>query len=127
MGIIKESKAPFDKHLNIAIVETEDGFGVKMPFSREITNPHGSIHGGAIVSLADTAMVLVVITKYPNSTFYTTKLEIKFKSSIDKGHIFAKAQLVDKKRNFIFGKVIIKDNNDKIIAQALATFYLTKK
>ena len=49
-------------------------------------------------------MALAVITKYPNSTFYTTKLEIKFKSSIDKGHIFAKAQLVDKKRNFIFGK-----------------------
>lgn len=127
MGIVKKLKAPFEKHLNMSIVEAKGGCAkVMMPYCKKFTNPSGSIHGGAIVSLADTAMAVAIFSKYPHSSFYTVKLEVKFKSPADKGKIFAEAKVIDKRKRFVFGKVEIKNSKDKLLAQILATFYLTE-
>jgi len=128
MKNFKKPKAPFEKYLSISIIEAKDGYAkLKMPYRKEFTNPHGSIHGGAIASLADTAMAVAISSKYLHSSFYTVKLEIKFKSPANKGEIFAKAKLTDKRKKFVFGQVEIKDNKDKLLAQVLATFYLINK
>ena len=126
MKTIKKPKAPFEKYLSITIIEAKDGYAkVKMPYRKEFTNPHGSIHGGAIASLADTAMAVAIFSKYLHSSFYTVRLEIKFKSSANKGEIFAEAKVINKRKRFIFGRVEIKDSKDKLLAQVSATFYLT--
>jgi len=124
---IKELKAPFEKYLNMVRIESKDGYAkIMMLYRQELTNPHGSLHGGVLASLADTAMAVAIVSKYPDATFYTTKLEIKFKSSADKGNIFAEARLVDKRRNFVFGEVKIRNDRDRLLAQASVTFYLKK-
>ena len=126
MEIIKKPKAPFEKYLGIKIIKAKDGYAkVKMPYREEFTNPHGSIHGGAIVSLADTAMAVAIFSKYLYSSFYTVKLEIKFKSPSKRGEIFAEAKLINRRKRFVFGQVEIKDSKNKLLAQVLATFYLT--
>ncbi len=128
MEIIKKPKAPFERYLGIKIIKAKDGYAkLKMPYRKEFTNPHGSIHGGAIVSLADTAMAVAIFSKYLHSSFYTVRLEIKFKSPANKGEIFAEAKVINKRKRFIFGKVEIKDNRDKLLAQVSATFYLIKE
>ncbi|RLJ03697.1 MAG: hypothetical protein DRP08_03215 [Candidatus Aenigmatarchaeota archaeon] len=109
-------------------MKAKDGYAkVKMPYREEFTNPYGSIHGGAIASLADTAMAVAISSKYLYSSLYTVKLEIKFKSPVNKGEIFAEANVVNERAKFIFGRVEIKDNEDKLLAQAMATFYLAKE
>ena len=126
MEIIKKPKAPFERYLRIKIIKAKDGYAeLKMPYREEFTNPHGSIHGGAITSLADTAIAVAISSKYLHSSLYTVKLEIKFKSPANKGEIFAEAKIVNKRGKFIFGQVEIKDSKDKLLAQVLATFYLT--
>jgi len=128
MEIIKKPKAPFEKYLGIKIIKTKDGYAkVKMPYRKELTNPHGLIHGGAIASLADTAMAVAIFSKYLHSSFYTVKLEIKFKSPSKRGEMFAEAKIIDKRKRFIFGRVEIKDNRDKLLAQVSAVFYLINK
>ena len=48
-------KAPFEKLLKMEVLEAKDGFAkVIMPYRKELTNPHGFIHGGALCSLAET-------------------------------------------------------------------------
>jgi len=127
MEIIKKPKAPFEKYLGMEIIEAKDGFAkVKMPYRKEFTNPYGLIHGGAIASLADTAMAVAISSKYLHSSFYTVKLEIKFKSPSNKGEIFAEAKVISKRKRFIFGRIEIKDNQNKLLAQVSATFYLLK-
>ena len=127
MEIIKKPKAPFERYLGIKIIKAKDGYAkLKMPYRKEFTNPHGSIHGGAIVSLADTAMAVAIFSKYLHSSFYTVKLEIKFKSPSNKGEIFAEAKLINRRKRFVFGQVEIKDDQDKLLAQVLATFILLK-
>jgi len=118
-------KAPFEEYLKMSVVEAEDGYAkMKLPYQRELTNPHGSLHGGAIVSLADTAMAVAVASKYPQVKFYTVRLEIKFKSPADETDIFAEARISEKKRNFVFGEIKIKINTHKLLAHALAAFCL---
>jgi len=128
MEIIKKPKAPFEEYLSISTIEAKDGYAkLKMPYRKEFTNPHGSIHGGAIVSLADTAMAVAISSKYQHTSFYTVKLEIKFKSPSKRGEIFAEAKVIDKRKRFVFGQVEIKDDKNKLLAQVLATFYLIKE
>ena len=121
-------KAPFEKYLGIKIIKAKDGYAkLKMPYRKELTNPHGSIHGGAIASLADTAMAVAIFSKYSHSSFYTVKLEIKFRAPASKGEIFAKAKVMNKRKRFVFGKVEIKDEEGKLLAQVSVTFYLAKE
>jgi len=127
MEVIKKPKAPFERYLGMKIIEAKGGFAkVKMPYRKEFTNPYGLIHGGAIASLADTAMAVAISSKYPHSSFYTVKLEVRFKLPADKGKIFAEAKVINKKGKFIFGRVEIKDSKNKLLAQVLATFILLK-
>jgi len=85
MEIIKKPKAPFEKYLRIKIIKAKDGYAkVKMPYRKEFTNPHGSIHGGAIASLADTAMAVAIFSKYlhsGNSPRSTSEVEGKLNIS----------------------------------------------
>ena len=128
MEISKKPKAPFERYLGIKIIETKDGYAkVKMPYREEFTNPQGLIHGGAIASLADTAMAVAIFSKYLHSSFYTVKLEIKFRSPSKRGEIFAEANIVNKRGKFIFGRVEVKDDKGKLLAQVSTTFCLINK
>jgi acyl-CoA thioesterase len=119
-------KAPFMELLGIEVVDSADGYArLSMPYKKEFTNPYGRLHGGAIMTLADSAVALAVNSKYGHP-FYTTKLEIKFKSSVEEGMIFAEARLVDKKKNFVFGEVKVKSDKGEILAEALATFIVPR-
>jgi len=128
MKIIKRPKAPFEKYLGIKIIKAKDGYAkVKMPYRKELTNPHGLIHGGAIASLSDTAMAVAILSKYLHSSFYTVKLEIKFRSPSKRGEMFAEAKIIDKRKRFIFGRIEVKDSKGKLLAQVSAVFYLINK
>ena len=83
-------KAPFEKLLDLKLIEAESGSArMELPFEEKFTNPHGTVHGGAITSLIDTAMAIAIKSKYPENSFYTSRLDIKFKSPADKSGIYA--------------------------------------
>lgn len=120
-------KAPFMELLGIEVTDVEDGRAeLYMPYRKELTNPYGRLHGGAVMTLADSAIALAVNSKYGHP-FYTTKFEIKFKSSVEEGMIFAEAKLVDQKKSFVFGKVEVKSDKDELLAEVSATFVVPKR
>ena len=123
---MNKMKAPFMELLGIEAVNSADGYAkLSMPYKKGFTNPYGRLHGGAIMTLADSAVALAVNSKYGHP-FYTTKFEIKFKSSVEEGMIFAEAKLVDQKKNFIFGKVEVKSDKDELLAEVSAIFVVPK-
>lgn len=118
-------KAPFGKLLKMEVLEAKDGFAkLIMPYSKELTNPHGFIHGGALCSLADTATAVAIISKWGERTFFTVKLDMKFKASIEDGEMFAEARIFRKKGNFCFSGIEVKDGNEKLLATGSAIFFL---
>ena len=60
------SCAPFERLLQMEIVEAEQGRSVlKMPFLIDFAQGGGLMHGGALVSLADTAVVMAIKSIVP--------------------------------------------------------------
>ena len=119
-------KAPFMEILDIKIIETADDYAkLSMPYKKELTNPYGRLHGGTIMTLADSAIAVAVNSKYTHP-FYTRELKIKFKSSVENGSIIAEARLIGKKKNFVYGEVEVKSDKGELLAEVLATFVVPK-
>ncbi len=122
------SIAPFDRLLGIEILSQKDGHAIlSLQYRDELTNPYGSLHGGVLMSLADSAMAVAVYSKYPHHIFYTVKTEIRFRSSVKSGVLSAEAWLLGQKRNFIHGKVEIKTESHQLVAEVKSIFCLTGK
>lgn len=120
-------KAPFMELLGIEVIDSVEGYAkLSMPYKKEFTNPYGRLHGGAVMTLADSAVALAVNSKYGHP-FYTRELKIKFRSSVEKGIIFAEANLTDQKKDFVFGKVEVKNDKGELLAEAAATFIVPKR
>jgi len=70
----KKVQVEFERLLGIQVLKLEDGRALlKLPFRRRFTNPHGSLHGGAIAALADTAAANALLVRYAGRSFLTVK------------------------------------------------------
>ncbi len=117
--------APFEKLLDIKILEVKDGFAkIMMPYRKKFTNPHGIVHGGAVCSLADTAAAISLCTKYGDRMYFTAKLDMEFKSAIEDGEIFAEARIMKAKGKFIFTRIEVKDGKEKLLATGSAVLFV---
>ena len=114
------SCAPFEKLLNIEIVKAERGEAIlKMPFLKNYAQGAGLMHGGVIVSLADTASVMAIKSILPKGThFATTKLESEFLYPVKKGYVecFAKvSRKSDDERIFLAHADVFNENKRKVM------------
>ena len=117
--------SPYFEYFGIKIITSNDGYAkLSLPFKKELTNPYGMLHGGTIMTLADSAMAVAMSTRFAHP-YYTRKLEIKFKSFIKDGFIIAEAKLTNQKKNIIFGKIKVRSNKAILIAEVNATFVVT--
>ena len=120
-------EAPFMELLGIEVIDSVEGYAkLSMPCQKEFTNPYGRLHGGAVMTLADSAVALAVNSKYGHP-FYTRELKIKFRSSVEEGIIFAEAKLTDQKKDVVFGKVAVKNDKGELLAEATATFIVPRR
>lgn len=123
----KRVQAEFERLLGIQVLEREDGRALlKLPFCRTFTNPHGSLHGGAIVTLADTAAANALLTRYSKQGFLTVKFTIKFlKQAL--GDIFAEARISRVQKNIVTLKIVIFNREKVELAVADAQFFIRGK
>ncbi|HJV65315.1 MAG TPA: PaaI family thioesterase [Geomonas sp.] len=122
------STAPFERLLNITIEKAADGRAtLTMPFYREYANGAGIMHGGALVSLADTAIVMAIKSILePGSHFATIKMEVSFQHPVKKGVVTARAQVVSKVERTIEGKVTVFDEDGRAVMQYATTFKIAR-
>ena len=96
-------RAPFERLLNMKIVGAENGRAVlTMPFLVQLAQGAGLMHGGALVALADTAVVMAIKSLLPPGThFATVSMESKFLRPVKQGVVTAKATAMpDTERTF---------------------------
>ena len=116
--------APFGKHLGIEILEAKEGVArLKMPYRHELTNPAGNLHGGAIATVADSAMAVAIgsILGTP-ARHFTVKLEMRYKAAVTDGEIIAEATVTRRKQRLFLGEAVVTNGDGKIIATATGTF-----
>lgn len=120
--------APFEKLLNMEIAEASEGKAtLTMPFYVDYANGAGLMHGGALVSLADTAVVMAIKSIIePGSHFATTRLETDFLHPVKKGVITAKAKVVSRVDRIIEGRATIYDEEERAVMEYSCTFKIAR-
>ncbi len=98
---------------------------VKLPYREEATNGSGTVHGGVLATLADTAVAFALSTNFDGKMgFATADLTIHFLRRA-RGDVWARARIVKKGQRINVGDVAIVDRAGQEVARALASFLLT--
>jgi len=101
--------APFEEYLGMHIDEAAGGRAtLSMPFRAVHCQGAGLMHGGAVVSLADTALAIAIKTMLPEGTnFATIDMSLQFHAPMRWGTVQAVAAVTERTENDIRGKVDI--------------------
>mgnify|MGYP000566131088 CR=1 FL=1 len=122
------SCAPFEQLLAMEIVRAESGEAVlKMPFLKQFAQGAGLMHGGALVSLADTAVVMAIKSIVaPGTHFVTTSLESRFIHPVMKGIVTASAAVGERHKDRLTGTCDILDDAGRVVMRFTSVFKIAK-
>ena len=120
--------APFERLLNMEIVSAKDGTAVlTMPFLHEYAQGAGLMHGGALVSLADTAVVMAIKSVLPPDThFATIELSTTFLAPVRAGIVTARARVKGREGRTLFGDATVYAEDEKAVLQFASVFKVAK-
>lgn len=122
------SRAPFEKLLNMEIIEAEDGAArLSMPFYPEVANGGGLMHGGALVGLADTAAAMAIKSVVdPGTHFATISCSNEFLYPVTKGVVTAVARVADISGRTMEGEVVIYDDEGRQVMKFISIFKIAR-
>ena len=122
------SCAPFERLLNMNIVAAADGQAtLTMPFLIDYAQGAGLLHGGALVSLADTAVVMAIKSLAPPQThFATIALETKFLLPVRQGVVTARARVVNQEGRLLQGQATVYDEENRAVMEFRSTFKIAR-
>ena len=102
--------SPYENFLGMHIAHKSEGFcKIGLTYKKELTNPHGDFHGGAIASIIDTAVVQSLRTITFRGPYLTAHLSIRFKMPAQSREIFAQAWAEHWKGKFFRTQVKVLD------------------
>lgn len=125
---ITYSKNALVRLLEMKIVScNEEGLIMSMPIvDTKHTNVHGTAHGGAICSLADTAMGMSCFAF--GEKVVTVDMNINLIHNVLPGRtVFAKARVLHHGKNTMVVESAIVDDREKRVAQSRGTFFIVGK
>jgi len=122
------SCAPFERLLHMKIVEASGGKAIlTMPFLIDFAQGAGLLHGGALVSLADTAVVMAIKSILPPQThFATISLQTRFLRPVRQGMVTARAQVTDQTEDILQGQATIFDEDERAVLEFSSTFKIAR-
>jgi acyl-CoA thioesterase len=109
--------------LGIEFVDVEKGWAkMRMPFAEKLTNSAGIGHGGALFTLADSAVSMALVSMAVKGEVVTTvEMKINFLKPFTAGDVVAEAGILHCGKRTALGDVAIKDQAGDLIAKGSAT------
>jgi acyl-CoA thioesterase len=117
---------PYYQLLQITLDQIDEGFArFRMPFRKELTHPYGVVHGGAIASLADTAIAFAMMTLIqPGEKLTTVEFKINFFAPVNEGELSGEGRVVSKGKRVAVGEMQVKNGEGNLITKGLATYMI---
>jgi 2-hydroxymuconate-semialdehyde hydrolase len=116
---------PYVRLLNMRFIAVADGSATfEMPSTSQLYNPNNVVHGGAITSLADSAMGFAVFsTLAPGETFTTAELHVNFlkAATADSGMLRSIGRVVQRGQQVAVAEADVLDQQNQLIARAGST------
>ena len=133
MNILREfiergETCPYYTLLNMKILEVKDGYSrLTMKLEEKHLQFLKTVHGGAIASLADSAAAWATVGSAGLETIsLTVEMKINFLAPVESGLLVAEARIVHKGKTISLSDVEVKDNEGRMIAKSLVTYYLRR-
>jgi uncharacterized protein (TIGR00369 family) len=116
--------SPIWKQLGMRLISMEPGHAtMELRVRKQVTNTQGAVHGGAIATLADTAMGAACwSTMEAGRPFATLDLRVSFLRSVISGRLLAEGVLVRTGKTARFAECTILDGDGILVARASCTF-----
>lgn len=120
--------APLEDLLGFKIEQAANGVAIlSVPFCVKHANGGGVMHGGVLVSLADTAVAMAIKSLLPEGTFFaTTELRMEFLAPVNSGRVRARARVSGPEGRTFFGETDLYDEQDCLIAHFSCVFRVAK-
>ena len=116
---------PYLRLLNMRFIAVADGSATfEMPSTSELYNPNSVVHGGAITSLADSAMGFAVFsTLAPGESFTTAELHINFLKAVttESGMLRSIGRVVQRGQQVAVAEADVLNQQNQLIARAGST------
>ena len=117
--------APYFKVLGMRCTAVSDGSATfEMPATADHDNPNGVIHGGAISSLADSAMGFAVFsTCAAGESFTTAELHINFIRPVTamSGILRSTGRVINRGQQLVVAEAEVFDQQNQLVARASST------
>lgn len=108
-------------------IEFEDNGEMSMKLGMQNANTYDVAQGGALYTLADVSIGYYIMTKIPeNLQVYTLELKMNYIRPGKGKKLFAKPSIVHLGKSTVVSECKIIDEQDKLVAIALGTFFLKK-
>jgi uncharacterized protein (TIGR00369 family) len=120
------ARVPYVGLLGMEFVRAERGAATfALDVSEELTRMGGIVHGGAVVSLLDTAAAFAVHTVIePDARTVTVDLTVHFLRPASDGRIEAHARVLRRGRSLCILSVEARDGAAEIVATATMTYFI---
>ena len=111
----------FRKIVGLEIVRSdEEGATVTLDAGEEHLNAHGTVHGGALATLADAAMGTAVAGDGSNPV--TIEMKVTYLDPAPAGRLTANAVIRRRGSRITIVETDIADSDERFVAHAIATF-----
>jgi uncharacterized protein (TIGR00369 family) len=117
---------PYYQLLQISLDQIDEGFArFRMPFRKELTQAYGVVHGGAIATLADTAVAFAMMTMIqPGEKVTTVEFKINFLAPVTEDEMIGEARIINRGKRLVLADMEVKRGDGKLIAKGLATYII---
>ena len=121
--------APFETMLGLKIERAADGEALlTLPFTVKLANGGGVMHGGAMTSLADTAVAMAIKSLLPSGTaFATTGLTMEFLAPVISGVVHARAQVKKSGERTFRGSCELLGEDRQLYARFTSVFKVVRQ
>jgi uncharacterized protein (TIGR00369 family) len=121
--------APFETLLGLKIDHAAGGEALlTMPFTVKLANGGGVMHGGAMASLADTAVAMAIKSLLPHgTTFATTGLTMEFLAPVVSGVVHARAHVQESEGRTFQGVCELLGEDRQLYARFTSIFKVARQ
>ena len=123
-GLTVEDVVPMARTLGIrTVTASQDEVVLALAWRPELTQPAGLLHGGAIMTLADTAGGSLSYANLPEGAIGTSTIESKtnFLAAVESGTVTATARILKAGRSVIVVETELSDDRGRLIAKVAQT------
>ncbi len=123
----EKQKTHFVKMLDLQLEDLGGGKAqLRMPFGEHVLNGSGAVHGGAIMSLCDTAFWVALASLYgPSQPTATASLTCSFlRAALPPHDLIAKATVLKPGKRIVYGEIHVY-SEEHLVAHSTTSFLNT--